>query len=304
MAVDMNKAIDWAVGKVGAFTYSMYGSRTGADGTADCSGFVYTAIRNGGGSKYGFVPSTETLHDYLTKNGFKLIAENTSRNMQRGDVVIWGKKGQSAGAGGHTGICIDNQRWVECTAWSGAGANGGVVVANHDNRLAMAGYPYWYVYRQVGGSKPSPAPKPPKPANANQAHDQAVAASKPKQDGNYIAKLDVFHEEPKGQARAGGWMVAVKGAPAYRYGFVFFMEHGTDKELARVMSKGIPRPDVSKAYGLPTTNNYGLDATVPFAKLKGKKVDIMFRRTNDPAGNTKGGAHDVRLSDIYLTIPK
>lgn len=145
-----------------------------------------------------------------------------------------------------------------------------------------------------GGNKPS----------GNSAHDAAVAASKPKQDGNYIAKLDVFHEEPKGQARAGGWMVAVKGSPAYRYGFVFFMEHGTGNELARVMSKGIPRPDVSKDYGLPTTNNYGLDATVPFSKLKGKKVDILFRRTNDPAGNTKGGAHDVRLSDIYLTIPK
>lgn len=57
----------------------MYGSRTGADGTADCSGSVYSAIRSGGGSDAGYVLSTETLHNWLILNGYKLIAENIEK---------------------------------------------------------------------------------------------------------------------------------------------------------------------------------------------------------------------------------
>lgn len=303
MTVNMNKAIDWALSKVGAFTYSMYGSRTGADGTADCSGFVYTAIRNGGGSKYDFVPSTETLHDYLTKNGFKLIAENTSWTMQRGDVVIWGKKGQSAGAGGHTGICIDNQRWVECTAWSGAGANGGVVVANHDNRLAMAGYPYWYVYRQDGGSKPKPAPTPAKPSTPStpSQHDKAVAASPAKHQGNAWGKLDYFNGHGKDQIRVAGWLVPDKPqGPIGTYAYVIFMQHGTNKELTRVQSQGIKRPDVKKAYGYQGGQELGFDVTVKKAQFKGKKVDVILRRANK--SNGEGAVNDVRIDSIYLSL--
>lgn len=128
-------------------TYSMYGSRTGADGTADCSGAVYTALRAGGGTNFGYVPSTETLHAYLLLNGFKCIAENRDWSMQRGDVVIWGRKGESAGAGGHTGICTSNQLWYECTAWKN-----GVIQSNHDQRWSMNNGPYFYAYRQVGNT--------------------------------------------------------------------------------------------------------------------------------------------------------
>lgn len=154
-----------------------------------------------------------------------------------------------------------------------------------------------------GSDTNNPAPKP-QPSNPQTAHDNAVTKSAPVANGNYIGKLDVFKEQPNGQLRIAGWNVAVNGADAYRYGFVFYMDANTGKEVARSMSAGISRPDVSKAYGLPTSNKYGLDTTVSMKKLKGHKIIPMFRRTNDPSGNTKGGAKDVMLPNIYINVPK
>lgn len=158
--IQIEKMIEKGQSLIGKIRYSMTGSRTGTDGTADCSGFVYACMRAGGGSNYGYVPSTETLHDYLKKNGYKLIAENKSWSMKRGDIVIWGKKGYSAGAGGHTGICLDGNRWIECTAWK----NLGVTVQDHDARWAMNGGPYFYAYRQDTSSVEPPKPTTPKPS--------------------------------------------------------------------------------------------------------------------------------------------
>lgn len=86
--------------------------------------------------------------------------------MQRGDVIIWGKKGYSAGAGGHTGIALDNQNWIECTGWKDT-----TIIANHDQRWVMAGCPYFYAYRLKSTPKPNPisapAPKPQPSGNKN-----------------------------------------------------------------------------------------------------------------------------------------
>ena len=167
MAINMNTAISFLEAQVGHTTYSMYGSRNFSDGTCDCSGAVYTALRKAGASNLGYIASTETLHAWLKANGFKCIAENRSWSMQRGDVVIWGRIGQSAGAGGHTGICVDGQNWLECTAYK----NLGETLQNHDARHAMNGQPYFYVYRLQGGITNPPKNKPstPEPSQASQA---------------------------------------------------------------------------------------------------------------------------------------
>ena len=159
--------------------YSMYGSRYYTDGTCDCSGSVYRILRESGGFNYGYIPSTETLHDYLLKLGYEKIAENTDFPMQRGDVIIWGRKGYSAGAGGHTGVALDNQNWIECTGWKMT-----TIIANHDQRWVMAGCPYFYAYRlkNQGGNTPKPNPAPmPQPTGTkngiaidNVSKDQAV----------------------------------------------------------------------------------------------------------------------------------
>ncbi|MDN6112713.1 MAG: hypothetical protein L0I93_05480 [Atopostipes suicloacalis] len=98
MAVNPKEAIKRARWwKKKGITYSMTGSRAGTDNTHDCSSFVYECYRYAGASKYSVIPSTETMHEWLKNNGFKLIAENKKFNGKPGDVVIFGKKGYSAG---------------------------------------------------------------------------------------------------------------------------------------------------------------------------------------------------------------
>lgn len=157
MAINIEVGLSAIQKYVNNSRYSMYGSRFYTDGTCDCSGAVYWMLRQSGGYNYGYIPSTETLHDYLTKLGYAKIAENTDFPMQRGDVIIWGRKGYSAGAGGHTGIALDNQNWVECTAWKNS-----TIIANHDQRWVMAGCPYFYAYRlKTQSNKPNPTPSKP-----------------------------------------------------------------------------------------------------------------------------------------------
>ncbi|WP_282957011.1 peptidoglycan amidohydrolase family protein, partial [Enterococcus raffinosus] len=93
------------------------------------------------------------------------------------DVIIWGKKGYSAGAGGHTGVALDNQNWIECTGWKMT-----TIISNHDQRWVMAGCPYFYAYRlkSQGGNaaNPNPTPQPTGKKNGiaidNVSKDQAV----------------------------------------------------------------------------------------------------------------------------------
>ena len=68
--MDIDAAINALKLKVGDSTYSMYGSRNFSDGTCDCSGAVYYGLRKGGGSNFGYIPSTETLHTYLLQKLF------------------------------------------------------------------------------------------------------------------------------------------------------------------------------------------------------------------------------------------
>lgn len=128
-------------------TYSMDGSRVGTDGTADCSGAVYAALRTGGMPSAGYVLNTEGMHNWLLANGWQRVADNSDWNAQRGDVFIWGKIGESAGAGGHTGIFVDGQNIIHCNY-----AHNGVSVNNHDAYWAADGCPYFYAYRYAGGA--------------------------------------------------------------------------------------------------------------------------------------------------------
>lgn len=95
--------------------YSMDYSRTGYDGTADCSGAVYQALRNAGASNAGWVLNTDSLHDWLIKNGFTLVAHNKEIKPTKGMVFILGKKGASGGAYGHTGFFNgDRENIIHC----------------------------------------------------------------------------------------------------------------------------------------------------------------------------------------------
>jgi hypothetical protein len=130
-------------------TYSMDGSRTGSDGTADCSGAVYAALRAGGMPSAGYVLNTESMNAWLLNNGWKRVADDSYWNAARGDVFIWGKIGDSAGAGGHTGIFVDHDNIIHCNY-----AHNGVSVNNHDAYWYADGEPYFYAYRYEDGQTP------------------------------------------------------------------------------------------------------------------------------------------------------
>ena len=161
MAIDIEKAIKrgYTLKKAGIH-YSM--DYRWSNGFRDCSSFVYDCLTTGGASKERYPVSTESEHAWLKKNGFVCIAKNTDWNMQRGDVVIWGRLGYSAGEGGHTLFCIDHKRTLECTAWKN-----GVIVSNHDERWSMCGDPYFYAYRYKGKKVIVKSKKKPKVTNTN-----------------------------------------------------------------------------------------------------------------------------------------
>ena len=149
--IDINKAIDYMYQlKNRGITYSMSGSRIGTDGTADCSGAVYISLVKGGAKPHSYPVNTESEHAWLIANGFELIAFNKEWNMQRGDVLIFGIKGQSAGAGGHTAIAVDHNNVIHCNY-----AHNGVSVNPETTMPYSMG---WYVYRYKG-SKPNPQPQ-------------------------------------------------------------------------------------------------------------------------------------------------
>lgn len=124
--------INWFESRRGKLTYSMYGSRNGSDGTADCSGSVSQALKEAGVNIVG-LPSTVTLGSQLAKNGFIRVSKNTDWNAQRGDIVMmsWGADmSTSGGAGGHVGVMEDANVFISVDFWTGGAA--GQAVSSHD----------------------------------------------------------------------------------------------------------------------------------------------------------------------------
>ena len=145
MALNMEQAIAWMEARRGKVTYSM-DYRNGPD-SYDCSSAVYYALMSAGAVSAGWAVNTEYEHDWLLKNGFNLIAENSVFRAQRGDIFIWGKRGQSAGAGGHTGIFVDSNNIIHCNY-----ARNGITVDGYLDIARASGNKYYYIYRPHGQS--------------------------------------------------------------------------------------------------------------------------------------------------------
>lgn len=133
--------------------YSMNGSRTGADGTADCSGFVYKCLTSGGVKPMAWVPNTDSMHSWLLNNGYKLITHNGTWDARKGDVTIFGLKGHSGGASGHVILWLNGNEFINCT-YKNANNNGVYIETDSKAPYSMG----WYTYRYMGSvetSKPS-----------------------------------------------------------------------------------------------------------------------------------------------------
>ncbi|HEL1906690.1 TPA: glucosaminidase domain-containing protein [Streptococcus suis] len=140
MALNMEQAIAWMEARRGKVTYSM--DYRNGPGSFDCSSSVYYALMSAGAISAGWAVNTEFEHDWLIKNGYKLIAENQDWDAKLGDIFIWGRRGQSSGAGGHTGIFIDPDNIIHCNY-----ARNGITVDNYNQTAAASGWMYCYVYR-------------------------------------------------------------------------------------------------------------------------------------------------------------
>lgn len=189
---------------------------------------------------------------------------------------------------------IVSHRWVTDNIWGdhtdpyGYLASMGVSKAKLASDLANG-------VGTTANDKPNPTPS--KPIN----HDLAVAQSPARQQGNAIGKLDYYNGFGKDQIRVAGWLVPnTPYGNIGQYAYVLFMEHGTNKELTRIQSQGISRPDVKSAYGYQGGNALGFDVTVNTKQFKGKKVDVILRRANQ--SNGEKAVNDVRINDIYLSF--
>lgn len=117
--------VNWFINHRGLLTYSMLGSRNGADGTADCSGSISQALKEAGIKIIG-LPSTVTLGQQLANNGFYRVSINQDWDAQTGDIVLmsWGADmSSSGGAGGHVGVMMDSTYFISCD-YSTQGAAG------------------------------------------------------------------------------------------------------------------------------------------------------------------------------------
>ena len=152
MPINIENAIAWMKARQGRVSYSM--EERDGDDSYDCSSSVYYALRSAGAVSAGWAVNTEYEHDWLVKNGYELISENTPWDAQRGDVFIWGRKGASAGAGGHTGIFIDEDNIIHCNY-----RYDGISVNDHDDIWVYAGRPYYYIYRLTNPNAQPETPK-------------------------------------------------------------------------------------------------------------------------------------------------
>lgn len=142
----IDKALQWFYDKKAAHvTYSMT-NRNGPN-SYDCSSSVYNALISGGLLPSMRIGNTDSLFGDLERNGWIAVPDNAQGGIdcQRGDVFIWGGRGASSGASGHTGMFIDPANIINC-----AYGYNGIAVCNHDWLWSLNGSPQLTIYRYVG----------------------------------------------------------------------------------------------------------------------------------------------------------
>lgn len=167
--------VNWFVNHRGKLTYSMYGSRNGSDGTADCSGSISQALKEAGIAIQG-LPSTVTLGQQLAKNGFYRVIINQDWDALTGDIVLmsWGADmSTSGGAGGHVGVMMDATYFISCD-YSTQGAPGKAINTYPWNDYYAANKPSYIEVWRYSDSAP-------------QTNNQANTAVAPQQKAYYEA---------------------------------------------------------------------------------------------------------------------
>lgn len=167
--------INWFESRRGKLTYSMYGSRNGSDGTADCSGSISQALKEAGVNIIG-LPSTVTLGSQLAKNGFYRVSKNEDWKAQRADIVLmsWGvDMSSSGGAGGHVGVMKDANTFISVDYSTGGQAGTAVSEWNWDTYYRNSRPVYIEVWRFTGASVTNQQPSTVVPTSTRQPDSKA-----------------------------------------------------------------------------------------------------------------------------------
>lgn len=141
----LEKAISWFKAREGRVSYSME-RRNGPD-SYDCSSSVYHALKEAGVFPQSYwIGNTDTLFGHLEKNGWVQVPVDANGNAdtRRGDIFIWGQRGNSGGAAGHTGIFVNNSQIINCR-WQA-----GIATDDHDWLWNATGRPEYTFYRYNG----------------------------------------------------------------------------------------------------------------------------------------------------------
>ncbi|EOH92048.1 hypothetical protein UAO_00588, partial [Enterococcus villorum ATCC 700913] len=151
------KVIDWFTKHRNHLTYNMYGSRNGADGTADCSGSITVAVSEATGIPYDYLYSTVTLGGYLARCGYQLVlvgnASGATLNQIQDEDIILLSKGNSMAVsgndGGHTGVVSGGGKYITSTCYYTKGADNTAIqdLRLDANYLAEDGFNYYEVWR-------------------------------------------------------------------------------------------------------------------------------------------------------------
>lgn len=245
-------------------------------------------VSYGAGNFNGYAPvqiELQHTHDKaLFEKNYRAYVEYARDSAKRFNIPLTLDQGTTVNDRGiKSHLWISNYIWGDHSDPYGYLAEMGVSKAKLANDL-MNGL--------SGGSSTTPS-TPSKPAQPSNPLTAGAHYSVMK-DGNRYAHIDEFGQI-NNQVKARGWHIA-----NYQYEYIFAMDARTGKELARVKAPGKARPDVNKAY--KTTGNTGFDVMFNTSKLKGKRVYIMMRATNDPTGNQKGGSQDFHETRWYHDI--
>ena len=147
----MNKEaiINWFNARKGRVTYSM-ANRNGPS-SYDCSSAVYHALIEAGFLPQGYrIGNTDSLFNDLEAHGWKQVPVNANgdADTHRGDIFIWGKRGASGGAFGHTGVILDDAgNIIHCSS-----GYDDIHVDNHDWLWELNGCPAYTFYTYVGNA--------------------------------------------------------------------------------------------------------------------------------------------------------
>ncbi|MFI8595863.1 peptidoglycan amidohydrolase family protein [Rothia koreensis] len=148
----MEAAIAWMEARAGRVTYSM-DSRNGPH-SYDCSSAVYYALQAAGINPVGKLGNTETMFQDLPAWGFVEVTPTGVNGdgqrvfpFQRGDIVIWGRRGASGGANGHTMIMVNDAEMTHCNA-----GHNTISTTDYNEIWQLNRCPWETVYRYVGGA--------------------------------------------------------------------------------------------------------------------------------------------------------